>query len=74
MKKLEDGTYTVKKTIEDYEKLVEEQKKALKILNKRLRDKEKEILELNKQKRHLRNIIRTKQYKDKLNQKITVNY
>ena len=54
MKKLEDGTYTVKKTIEDYEKLVEEQKKALKILNKRLRDKEKKILELNKQKRHLR--------------------
>ena len=48
------------RTYEDYKKLCEEQSKALKKLAKRCRDKEKEILELNKQMRHLRHIIRTK--------------
>jgi hypothetical protein len=48
------------RTNEDYKKLYEEQALALKILNKRVRDKEKEILRLNKRMASLRNIIRKK--------------
>ena len=48
------------KTLEDYKKVCEQQELALKILNKRLRDKEKQIQDLYKEMAHLRNIIRTK--------------
>lgn len=45
------------KTLEDYKNLAEEQAEALKILNKRLRDKEKEIMDLHKR---IRTIIKSK--------------
>ena len=45
------------KTLEDYKSLAEEQAKALKVLNKRLRDKEKEIMDLHKR---IRVIIKSK--------------
>lgn len=45
------------KSIEHYKNLCEEQAKALKILNKRLRDKEKEIMDLHKR---IRVIIKSK--------------
>ena len=48
------------RTNEDYKKVCEQQELALKILNKRLRDKEKQIQDLYKEMAHLRNIIRTK--------------
>lgn len=48
------------RTNEDYKKVAEEQTKAIKILNQRLREKEKEIIILNKDRARLRNIIRTK--------------
>lgn len=48
------------KTLEDYKKVCEQQELALKILNKRLRDKEKEIQNLYKEMARLRNIIRNK--------------
>lgn len=44
----------------DYKKLFDEQRKATKILAQKCREKDKEIMELNKQMRHLRHIIRTK--------------
>ena len=49
-----------KRVDEDYKKVAEEQALALKILNQRLREKEKEIIILNKDRARLRNIIRTK--------------
>lgn len=49
-----------KRADEDYKKVAEEQTKAIKILNQRLREKEKEIIILNKDRARLRNIIRTK--------------
>ena len=49
-----------KRVDEDYKKIAEEQTKAIKILNQRLREKEKEIIILNKDRARLRNIIRTK--------------
>lgn len=49
-----------KRVDEDYKKVAEEQTKAIKILNQRLREKEKEIIILNKDRARLRNIIRTK--------------
>ena len=48
------------KTLEDYKKVCEQQELAIKILNQRLRNKEKEITILNKDRARLRNIIRTK--------------
>ena len=48
------------KTIEDYKKVAEEQGKAIKILTKKVRDKEKQIQDLYKEMAHLRNIIRNK--------------
>ena len=48
------------KTLEDYKKVCEQQELALKILNKRLREKEKQIQDLYKEMARLRNIIRTK--------------
>ena len=48
------------KTLEDYKKVCEQQELALKILNKRVRDKEKEIQNLYKEMARLRNIIRNK--------------
>lgn len=48
------------KTLEDYKKVCEQQELALKILNKRVRDKEKEIIFLNKEMARLRNVIKTK--------------
>lgn len=48
------------KPIEDYKKVAEEQAKAIKILTKRVRDKEKQIQNLYKEMARLRNIIRTK--------------
>lgn len=49
-----------KRVDEDYKKVAEEQTKAIKILNQRLREKEKEIIILNKDRARLRNIIRIK--------------
>ena len=48
------------RTNEDYKKVCEQQSLALKILAKRVRDKEKEILKLNKRIASLRNIIKKK--------------
>jgi SMC interacting uncharacterized protein involved in chromosome segregation len=48
------------RTNEDYKKVAEEQALALKKLNKRVRDKEKQIQDLYKEMAHLRNIIRKK--------------
>lgn len=48
------------KSEESYKKVSEEQTKALKVLNKIIRDKDREILELNKQMRHLRGILKSK--------------
>lgn len=48
------------RTNEDYKKVCEQQSLALKILAKRVRDKEKEIQDLYKEMARLRNIIRTK--------------
>lgn len=48
------------RTNEDYKKVCEQQSLALKILTKRVRDKEKQIQDLYKEMARLRNIIRTK--------------
>ena len=49
-----------KRTAEDYKKVMEEQVKALKILNKRLRTKEDEIEKLNKEIGRLKWLLITK--------------
>lgn len=48
------------RTNEDYKKVCEQQSLALKILTKRVRDKEKQIQDLYKEMARLRNIIRNK--------------
>ena len=47
---------------EDYKKVMDMQVKALKVLNKRLKERDSEIVELNKKIGNLRWLLRTKNY------------